>query len=73
MQRDLATEVLLDRKEETRLRIRTSDKEVKENHNGSNVRSSRFARIISNGLAKPRPKYNAKKQKKRLAILILSD
>ncbi|MGB5489155.1 MAG: hypothetical protein WBN06_17320, partial [Lysobacterales bacterium] len=28
-----------------------------------------LARVISNGLAKPRPKYNAKKEKNRLAIL----
>ena len=73
MARDLANGVLLDKKQETPLRVRTSSKEVKENHNGLNARSSLLARVISNGLAKTRPKYKAKKEKNRLAILIKSD
>jgi hypothetical protein len=69
MARNLANGVLLDKKQETALRARTSNKETKENHHGLNARSSLLARVISNGLAKPRPKYNAKKEKNRLAIL----
>src|SRR5210317_1241546 len=51
------------------LKARTSVKEAMENHNVLNARSSLLARVISNGLAKPRPKYNAKKETNRLAIL----
>ena len=71
--RDLANGVLTAKKLEAILKARTSNKETMENHNGLNARSSLLARVISNGLAKPRPKYNAKKEKNRLAILIKSD
>ena len=73
MARDLANRVLAAQKLERALKARTSNKEAMENHNGLNARSSLLARVISNGLAKPRPKNNAKKETNRLAILIKSD
>ena len=60
--RGLANGVLPAKKLETALKARTSNKEAIENHNGLNAMSSLLVRVISNGLAKPRPKYNAKKR-----------
>ena len=73
MARGLANGVLTAKKLETALKVRTSNKETMENHNGLNVRSSLLDRVISNGLAKPRPKNNAKKEKNRRVILINSN
>ncbi len=62
--------VFSDKKYEAELKPNTSNRETKENQGRLNAMSSLFVSAISNGLAKQKPKYNAKKDRNLLIILI---